>query len=332
VEAQSLAETKLTTSGLLTRQLSSRRHPVLIHLNEDDCRLMRMTSRKTTRRGAKRCHNGEMASIASAEAEPNGRTLRELATYFLLAYGISLVLWLPVLTGRNVSPVSASLGTIGPTLAALATHRIYEHNWRAVRIWSTLPKLSTGVVIGVSSVLIAAFTAAFFMTKSGFDRWQWSSLTQILTLFIPNLFGGPLGEEAGWRGFALPRLQRRFDPVTSSLVLGFLWANWHLPLIVAHVYNVTWWQFTAVTMAASVFLSLGFNRSGGSILCAIIVHGVYNVGTGIILNDVIGQATLYSNAVQHNVLWLAYGGVAAGLCIVTKGRLGYQAKKEETNW
>ena len=37
------------------------------------------------------------------------------------------------------------------------------------------------------------------MTKSGIDRWQWSSLVQILTLFIPNLVGGPLGEEAGWR-------------------------------------------------------------------------------------------------------------------------------------
>ncbi len=62
-------------------------------------------------------------------------------------------------------------------------------------------------------------------------------------------------------------------------------------------------------------------------LCAILVHGIYNVGTGIILNDMIGKATLYSNSVQHNVLWLAYGGVAALLCIVTKGRLGCDAIK-----
>lgn len=102
------------------------------------------------------------------------------------------------------------------------------------------------------------------MTKSGVDLWQWSSLTQILTLFIPNLLGGPLGEEPGWRGFALPRLQRRFD----------------------------------------------------------------NVGTGIILNDLIGKARLYSNTVQHNVLWLAYGGMAAMICIVTRGRLGYQPKTD----
>jgi uncharacterized protein len=254
--------------------------------------------------------------------------VRELITYFTLAYGITLVLWLPVLIGKKVSPVFLSVGTVGPTLAALAAHRTFEGNWRAARIWSTLPNLLTGIGIGASAVLIAAFTAAFFMTQSGFDRWRWSSLAQIPMLFIPNLLGGPLGEEAGWRGFALPRLQRLFDPVTSSLLLGFLWANWHLPLIVARVYNVTWWQFTILTMSASVFLSLGFNRSGGSTLNAVIVHGVYNVGTGIILNDMIGKATLYSNAVQHQVLWMAYGGVAALICILTRGRLAYQAKTE----
>jgi len=207
-----------------------------------------------------------------------------LATYFVLAYGMSIVLWLPVLTGRR-SYFFFSLGTFGPTLAALATRRVFYRDWRAVQLWSTLRDLMSGVAIGASAVMIAAFTAAFFMTKSGIDRWQWASLTQILTLFLPNLRGGPLGEDAGWRGFALPRLQRSFNPVTSSLLPGFLWANWHLPLIVTHVYNITWWQFTPLTMAASVFLSLGFNRSGGSILCTVIVHGLYNVGMGIVLND-----------------------------------------------
>jgi membrane protease YdiL (CAAX protease family) len=178
--------------------------------------------------------------------------------------------------------------------------------------------------LGGSAVLISALSAAFFLTKSGFDRWQWSALLQIVTLFVPNLVGGPLGEEPGWRGYALPRLQRWFDPVTSSLVLGFLWANWHLPLILRLVYNVTWWQFVAWTMAASVFRSFAFNKSAGSTQCAVIVHGLHNVGTGIILNDFIAKATLHSNPIQHNVLWIAYAGVAVLLSLGTKGRLGYR--------
>lgn len=252
------------------------------------------------------------------------RDSREVVVYFALAYGFSVVLWLPILTGRSHSRHSLSVGTFGPTLAALTTHWIYARNWRAVRLWTSLPKVLLGTACGAAVVLLAAFSAAFFMTKSGVHQWQWPALLQIVTLFGPNLLGGPLGEEAGWRGYALPRLQRHFSPLTSSVILGFLWANWHLPLMLAHVYNVTWWQFVAVTMAAAVFLSFAFNKSGGSVVCAVVVHGLYNVGTGIILNDFIGRATLRSNAIQHNVFWMAYVGVAALVCVVTKGRLGYR--------
>jgi len=248
---------------------------------------------------------------------------RELALYFMLAYGISLALWLPVVLRRSASYLLLSAGTFGPTLAALITHRIFAGNWRAVRLWTTLQDVLLGIASGGSVLLVGAFSAAFLMTESGIDRWRWPALLQMLTLFGPNLIGGPLGEESGWRGYALPRLQRRFDPVTSSLVLGFLWANWHLPLIFS-VYNLAWWQFVLVTMAASVCLSFGFNKSKGSTLCAIIVHGIYNVGTGIILNDFIAKATLRSNTIQHNAVWIAYAGVAILLCVVTKGQLGYR--------
>ena len=270
-----------------------------------------------------------MCQVAVAESASPVWNPRELITYFLLAYGISLLFWLPIFVVRNPSQLFFFAGTFGPTVAAVVTHRIFAGNWRAVRLWTTMQDFLLGIASGASVVLIAAFTAAFFMTESGIARWQWSALFQILTLFGPNLLGGPLGEESGWRGYALPRLQRRFDPLIGSLVIGFLWANWHLPLLLAHVYDVTWWQFVALTMAASIFLTFGFNKSRGNVCCAIIVHGVYNVGTGVILNDFVGKATLRSNAVQHNVLWMTYAGVAALLCIVTKGRLGYRTDASE---
>jgi len=249
---------------------------------------------------------------------------REVIVYFALAYGISAILWLPVLTGRRHSAFWFSIGTFGPTIAALISQRIFAGDWRAARLWSSGRGFLAGTSVGVGSILLAALTAAFFMTKSGFNRWEWAALAQIAFIFPRNLLGGPLGEEAGWRGYALPRLQRQFQPVAAALILGFLWANWHLPLIAAHVYNVTWWQFVLITIAASIFLSAGFNFSGGSVVCAVLVHGFYNVGTGIILNDMIGKATLYSNPVQHNVLWIAYCGVAAIVCVATKGRLFYR--------
>jgi membrane protease YdiL (CAAX protease family) len=266
----------------------------------------------------------QMSTVATADSAKPAWNLRELAVFFALAYAISDILWLPVLTGWHHSLTVWEVGTFGPTIAASITHRIFAGNWRAFRFWTSFPGFLLGSVSGASVVLLAAFIAAFLMTKSGFDRWQWSSLVQIVTLFGPNLLGGPLGEESGWRGYALPRLQRRFNPVVSSLILGFLWANWHLPLIVTHVYNVTWWQFMAATMAVACFLTFGFNKSAGSILCAVFIHGIYNIGTGIILNDFIGKAEVRSNPVQHNIFWLTYVGVAALLCFVTKGQLGYR--------
>lgn len=246
----------------------------------------------------------------------------QLIIFFALAYGISSVLWLPVLAKWIQFPFALSVATFGPTISALITHRICAGSWRFARLWTTVPDFAVGIASGTLVVLTAAFTAAFFMTESGIGRWEWSSLEQIFIFFLPNLLGGPLGEEGGWRGYALPRLQRRFNPVTSSIILGFFWANWHLPLIVTRVYNVTWWQFVLLTISASIFLTFTFNISNGNILSAIAVHGVYNVGTGIILNDLIAKAKLYSNLVQHNVLWISYAGVAALLCLFSKGRLG----------
>jgi uncharacterized protein len=257
---------------------------------------------------------------------------RELILYFLLAYGISLILWLPMLyenSHHHLSIVLLCIGTFGPTLAALITQRISVGNWKAVRLWTGLKNLAIGVASGGALVLLAAFTTAFFMTRSGFDHWRLPALLQIFTLFGPNLLGGPLGEEAGWRGYALPRLQSRFSPVVSSLLLGFLWANWHLPLILAHVYNITWWQFVTMTMAASVFLTYCYNKSKGSTPAAIIVHGLYNVGTGVILNDFIAKATLRSDAAQHNILWATYAGVALLAGLLTKGNLGYLKKQDD---
>lgn len=271
--------------------------------------------------------NSQSTEATASGPTAAGRNFTVVALYFFLAYAFSTLLWLPALllkTGHR-NPFWFAAGMFGPTVSAFVTQRVVIGNWRAVQLWTTFTRFLFGLACGGSAVLLAAFTAAFLMTKSGFSRWHWSALLEIFTLFGPNLLGGPLGEEAGWRGFALARIQRRLNPALASLIVGFLWANWHLPLIFAHVYNVTWWQFVLVTCAGSVFLTFGFNCSGGSTICAIFVHGLYNVGTGIILNDLIGRAELRTNEAQHNIFWIAYGGAATLLCLVTKGALGYVA-------
>ena len=85
---------------------------------------------------------------------------------------------------------------------------------------------------------------------------------------------GPV-EELGWRGFALPMLQRRFAPVWSSLILGLVWGFWHLPAFLLSGTQQSAWSFTpflAGTVAISVIATALFNASRGSILLAAVLH------------------------------------------------------------
>ena len=93
------------------------------------------------------------------------------------------------------------------------------------------------------------------------------------------------GEETGWRGYALPQLQKRYSPLTSTLILAGLWAGWHIPLFFAlHSYQ----GFSAGTTIGFAFgLTCGavvatwlYNHTGGSILAVVVWHGFYDVVSG----------------------------------------------------
>jgi membrane protease YdiL (CAAX protease family) len=96
---------------------------------------------------------------------------------------------------------------------------------------------------------------------------------------------GALGEEIGWRGFALPALQHRFSSLVASIILAAVWAVWHLPMFFV---IVTYRSFGVAQSVGFVFgLSCGaivltwlYNRSGGSILLVAVWHGLFNVVSG----------------------------------------------------
>jgi membrane protease YdiL (CAAX protease family) len=96
------------------------------------------------------------------------------------------------------------------------------------------------------------------------------------------IFVGALGEETGWRGYALPQLQRRFSPLASSLILAALWFGWHLPqfLVIATYRDFGPAQYLGMFLGlacGAVVLTWLYNRSGGSILLVAVWHGLYNV-------------------------------------------------------
>jgi len=90
-------------------------------------------------------------------------------------------------------------------------------------------------------------------------------------------FIGPgLFEEIGWRGFALPHLQRRYSALVSSLIIGLVWAVWHLPNFVIPSEQPLWWHllaFIPLIMALSVLFTWAYNSTGGSLFAVVLLHG-----------------------------------------------------------
>ena len=90
---------------------------------------------------------------------------------------------------------------------------------------------------------------------------------------------GPLGEEAGWRGFLLPRLLDRFSPLRASLFIGLIWSAWHLPLYWDSVFasvSLTL-RFTVLTVCASVLMTVLWAFTRASVFWAVIFHWTLNI-------------------------------------------------------
>lgn len=96
----------------------------------------------------------------------------------------------------------------------------------------------------------------------------------ILPFFLVDLIAN--GEEIGWRGYVLPRLQAKYSALTSTLILGVIWGFWHLPKYLSHWNTVSFAWFMVHTMAYAVILTWLYNNTKGSLLLVAISHASSN--------------------------------------------------------
>ncbi|MBJ7601016.1 CPBP family intramembrane glutamic endopeptidase [Candidatus Nephthysia bennettiae] len=191
--------------------------------------------------------------------------------------------------------------------------------WRANPIWYLFIFVGVPLIYAAGIALVPGALASF-KTPSP----TWWLLLPVLFLYIVIL-GGPLFEEPGWRGFALPRLQRRWGPLAGALILGVLWAAWHateyltpefaranggLTLSGAGV-------FLLAAVCFSIIVAWVFNHTGGSILIAILLHGSINFSQGL-------TSDLFPGAAFNEVgPVVAFGVTSLIIVVATRGRLGY---------
>jgi membrane protease YdiL (CAAX protease family) len=125
------------------------------------------------------------------------------------------------------------------------------------------------------------------------------------------------GEEIGWRGYALPRLQARYGALAASLVIGAVWAFWHLPKLLndgGPGYPI--WLFLLETIAKAVLFTWVFNGTAGSLLTVTLLHSSVNTST-VFLPIVPTGDTIRPYALAVALFCLA----AVAVIALTKGRL-----------
>lgn len=219
------------------------------------------------------------------------------------------------------------VGIYGPSVGALVTSAL-GGGWQAVgRLMRRLLPWRVSVLwcliaFAVPAVIDVAAIAIYAGRGDAIGRFVAPSALATIAYCGIKFTRGPLGEELGWRGFALPTLQTRYGALTSSLIIGVLWFAWHLPMIywTAGTYisgpSVTAGQlgwFAIAILSLSVLETWVVNRAGGNIVPAVLMHGGGNIGLALLfLPELSGDAILsivYLSAIPSVILAIAVSAI-----------------------
>ncbi|MCK4667391.1 CPBP family intramembrane metalloprotease [Candidatus Dependentiae bacterium] len=153
-----------------------------------------------------------------------------------------------------------------------------------LKIWFQAILLIVGINLlcsVFSNIINGVETASLFKIHTQYSLWEF------VFIFLTSFFfdGGGLLEEVGWRGFVLPRLQKKFTPLKSSIILGVMWSLWHIPLKLniwpISDFIIFYFIFTVEYILFCIVITYFYNRLGGSILIGVAIHGLINDSSGV---------------------------------------------------
>jgi membrane protease YdiL (CAAX protease family) len=220
-----------------------------------------------------------------------------LPAFFALAFLLSWLIWVPLALdqlgwlplGLDQGAVSVIrlFGTLGPALAA-ALVALVAGGWPAEKaLWARLRAWRVGWPWYVAACL---FFPALVFAVAGVYRWLPGAAPLPFQVVTPAslmmtgmiLVVSVVGEELGWRGFALPRMVLRWPALTASLVLGTLWTAWHLPfwIVLGELdrFGWTYWLMNwAFIVGGTIFITWLMSNTGHSLPLAVLCHWTLNM-------------------------------------------------------
>lgn len=223
--------------------------------------------------------------------------LRELVAYFGLTFVLSWSIQVPLaLSAQGLIAVQIPrqlhyLTSFGPLLAAVLVTAATRGpagvagllaplgRWRIGRTQALF--VASPIVVFAGIVLASRYLDGAWPDLALLGAVEHLPYLGVLPALALWLLTFGLGEEVGWRGFALPRLQARRSALSASLVLGGFWAAWHLPAL---FYRGTYTEMgplvvpmlVTVAVVGSVTYTWLFNATRGSLLAAVVFHGLFD--------------------------------------------------------
>jgi uncharacterized protein len=238
----------------------------------------------------------DVSAVGSASKE----ALREAWIFFALTFAISWGIGGAFLMLRaTLEPLFGPLGqrnpvfyavAYAPTLSALILAAVLGGSASVKSLFATFARPFAVIWLIVATLMIpaVALVLALILPIFGYTGWP-VTIRDILVSVPVALFGswqlfkntGPLGEELGWRGYALPRLLQKWNALTASMLLGLMWTLWHIPaFFLAEVMGQSfggflWWALD--TFAFTIVITWLYLRANSNVLVAgLIPHFVIN--------------------------------------------------------
>lgn len=261
----------------------------------------------------------DTVGIASRRTHSNA-----LILYFAVTFALAWVLWFAAAAAAsriNVGAGRALLflpGTFAPALVALwVTYRSgpsSQHGQLLARLFRWQVPARWYVFAASYMVVAKLSAAAVFRVTTG--AWPAFGSTPLYLLVLATALSAPVqaGEEIGWRGYALPRLGDAIGFPAASLVLGVIWAIWHLPLFLIANTGSTGQPiavFLLAVTAVSVAMTWLYLNTHGSLVPLMLMHAAINNSTGIVPSSGPTPSGVFSlNA--SSMAWITIGVLWVG--------------------
>jgi membrane protease YdiL (CAAX protease family) len=246
---------------------------------------------------------------------------RPLIAFFVLTYALTWALFITVAIAVPArTPAGYALVLLGAFAPAIVSLSLTARESGAEGVRALLGRIAIVDVpvryyVFAISYIAAVKLAAAVIHRAAFGAWPAFGAEPLYLIPLAIALSTPVqaGEEIGWRGYALPRLAKRFGLARASLLLGVIWACWHIPqfyIADADTYHQSFLVWAPQVVALSIALAWLYSRTGGSLLLVMLMHSAVNNSKDIVpsaAHVAPGVFSLHASAISWltlAILWI----------------------------